>query len=210
MNDEIPFGYCHCGCGQKTNISKHTSIKHNRVKGEPTQYLTGHGKRELKPPKPPRVKPNPIDVFWNLVDRRGPDECWEWIGVKQFGYGIFSINGINAKAHRYSWELAHGPIPKGIFACHKCDNRSCVNPNHLFMGTPADNLQDMAQKQRSLLGERNHKARLTAAQVQEIRNLYAAGNLSQTKIAEQYGVNQTQVSRIILRRQWHHIDHDSE
>lgn len=79
--------------------------------------------------------------------------CWEWMGTKNpNGYGRFSSRYFSTQAHRASWEIFVGPIPDGLFICHKCDNKSCVNPEHLFLGTQHDNMQDMAQKGRSTKG----------------------------------------------------------
>lgn len=89
--------------------------------------------------------------FWENVDKRGPDDCWEWMAGKEFGYGYIRREGHKgkmARAHRVAWELTNGPIPKGMCVLHRYDNPGCCNPAHLWLGTLADNNADMAAKGR--------------------------------------------------------------
>lgn len=116
-----------------------------------------------------------------------------------------------ALAHRISWELANGPLPLGVCVLHRCDNRACVNPSHLFLGTVADNNADMATKGRgrngglAFPGEANPAARLTAEIVVAIRAAYAAGDVTMIDLAAKYGVARKTVSKIVHRQTWQHL-----
>jgi hypothetical protein len=149
--------------------------------------------------------------FWRHV-RKGRG-CWEYQVRTGDGYGCLQINRKPFVAHRLSWELHFGSIPHGFFVCHKCDNKACVRPSHLFLGTPSDNTHDMFVKgrqgyrgpQNPVHGERHHKTNLKEADVTRMRRLYAAGGISQHTLAQQFGLAQTQVSRIIRRIVWRHV-----
>lgn len=87
--------------------------------------------------------------FFNKVDVKSKEECWNWLASSRGkGYGAFKLNGKVVDAHRVSWILHNGEIPENIFICHKCDNPSCVNPDHLFLGTHSDNMNDAYNKKR--------------------------------------------------------------
>ena len=104
-----------------------------------------------------RWKPIPLEDRFRSYVAVTPSGCHEWMGAKRAdGYGVIRINGVTRRAHRVAWEMANGPIPEGLFACHKCDNRCCCNPEHLFLGTPRDNIADMCSKGRGVWPEKTH------------------------------------------------------
>ena len=148
----------------------------------------------------------PIETrLWDRVARADPDECWLWTGpVLARGYGQIGKGGRNGgiiTTHRFSYELANGPIPPGLCVLHRCDVRRCVNPRHLFLGTNADNSADMKAKGRSAKGERHSLAILTEAEVAEIRRLRTTG-LIMREIAAKFGVCRGTVSDILLGKNW--------
>ena len=146
--------------------------------------------------------------FWDKV--RIGDYCWEWQAqVVRNGYGRFRFFTRKTLAHRASWQMVNGPIPHGLFVCHKCDNRRCVRPSHLFLGTNEDNMADMVAKGRSAackrVGEDSPVSKLTDDSVREIRRMAAARLLPQMEIAKRFGVCRTTVKNIIGRRAWRHV-----
>lgn len=149
--------------------------------------------------------------FWSKVNTGKPDECWEWQAhLTRSGYGWFNYQGKATLAHRVAWELTNGATPNGLFLCHKCDNRRCVNPSHLFLGTPADNHADMQGKGRNLVGEDAPQAKLTESQVLQIVNEYLTTEKRQHQLAEQYGVDLITVNNILTGATWKHLQIDIE
>jgi len=152
-----------------------------------------------------------IDRFWAKVSKGGPDDCWEWMAAKQGdGYGVFHLHGPKL-AHRVVWGLERGPLPKGDYygttcVCHSCDNRACVNPSHLFLGTQQDNVIDRDQKGRNvnLRGEDHGRAMLSDLDVKHIKELLAAGCWP-VEIAAAMGVSRQSISKINTGRTWAHI-----
>jgi len=143
-----------------------------------------------------------IDRFWIKVQKEANNICWPWLGGRdKDGYGYFCVAGASRKAHRVSYIIAHGILNPLFDVCHTCDNPSCVNPIHLWAGTSRANIDDMLQKDRSLHGIRNPKARLTAAYARKILSLVNAG-LLQKNVAACIGCNQGTVSAIATGRQW--------
>lgn len=151
--------------------------------------------------------------FWEKVDKGEPDECWEWVGTKNpKGYGHIEINGKEVRAHRFSWEIHNGPIPEGLCVLHKCDNPGCVNPAHLFLGTYADNAQDMIAKGRDnkARGEASGNAKLTEQDVREIHALLKCCYLSRQTIGEMFGVTRAAVGAIKTGKNWGWLDISEE
>jgi hypothetical protein len=160
--------------------------------------------------------------FWPRVNKTS--ECWLWLGSRdRHGYGFFNrktAKGWHATgAHRMAWELANGPIPRGLQVCHRCDNPPCVRPDHLFLETSRGNSADRHQKGRDAKGhthgsrtqpdlvargDSHYMARLTSADVLRIRAAHASGML-QVQLAAAYRVTQSTISDVVLRRTWKHL-----
>jgi hypothetical protein len=166
-------GYCQCGCGQKTNISKNTNPRLGHVRGEPLRYLLGHRNRLSHEPF--------------IIDPASG--CWVWQrGRDHDGYGRVSANGRTVRAHRMMYERIRGPIPVGAELDHLCRNPSCVNPDHLEPVSTAVNVR------------RGRQSKLTLDDVQEIRDL--AATHTQRQIAAMYHVGQTTIGHVIRRESW--------
>jgi hypothetical protein len=131
------------------------------------------------------------------------DQCLEWpYSTNDSGYGLVWLNGMARKAHRVSWSLVNGEIPKGMMVCHKCDNRICVNPNHLFIGTAKDNAVDSFNKGRQVRGgELNGRAKLMNYQVIEIKRLLAAGERI-CNISRKFNIPDATIDNIKSGRAW--------
>ena len=129
--------------------------------------------------------------------------CWEWTHwLCGKGYGRLVLNGKVLTAHRASYIIHFGEIPNEALVCHQCDNRKCVNPAHLFVGTPKDNSQDMAKKDRSTHGIKNPGAKLSEEQVLKIRERAASERISHRVLANDFGVCQKMISLIVSRKNW--------
>jgi hypothetical protein len=139
--------------------------------------------------------------FWEKVDRSGG--CWEWTGATVRGYGCLRTKGKTEYAHRLVLELG-GVDTEGWKVCHHCDNPLCVRPLHLFLGTDADNADDMKSKGRQRKGESKPNAVLTESDVRDIRRMVLSGH-SQRKVAAEYSMNQGDVSRIVRGLSWAHV-----
>lgn len=177
-----------------------------------------------------------IARFWTKVNKLGPlpdqsiihylglDRCWQWIGgMFNNGYGQFKCLGYPRSAHRVSFFLLHGAMPSKGQACHKCDNRMCVNPNHLFDGDSKDNLRDASKKGRTMRftgskhysflhpekvkrGVRVGGHKMDDDKVREIRRKYAAGGITQYQLSDQFGITVSNINHIIHKVTWAHVD----
>lgn len=163
------------------------------------------------------------DRFWSKVNKT--EGCWEWTAsTSRNGYGIFWLPNPRRMhcAHRVSWIIENGPIQDGMFVCHKCDNPRCVRPDHLFLGTAADNVHDMIEKGRQVWpgaprgnkngmrlhpesarrGESNHNSKITTEIVRTIRS----SSEPASALAKRYGVTKANITLIRRREAWAHVD----
>lgn len=149
--------------------------------------------------------PRPLGSrFWQKVGGETASGCWPWQGARtEFGYGqIFAMRRVRY-AHRLSWEMHRGPIPSGQHVLHRCDNPPCVNPEHLFIGTNAENISDKLAKGRQPRGQAIRQSRLDPGKVLAIKA--TLGLFTQQYLADLYGVSQSSISKIAMGETWVHI-----
>lgn len=168
-------------------------------------YCTTHYSRWRKTGTPDTpTRQSLAERLWSRVVKT-PDGCWEFTGFRNHargGYGRLKGAGRQTvSAHRLAWTLTYGPIPDGLLVRHRCDNPPCCNPEHLELGTAAENSADMALRDRRLTGQRNPRARLTAEQAREIREAVQAGQRA-ADVARQHGVSRSLVSLVVNRKVW--------
>lgn len=174
---------------------------------------------------PPEVR------FWACVNKDGPvhptlgTKCWLWSGKSGSIRRRCQIlvDGAAVKVTRYSWTIHYGEAPNGLEVCHRCDNPLCINPAHLFIATHQGNMADMVAKRRQATGangrnghitcpdstprgERHPRARLTAAQVREIRYRHSTGQLDRAALAREFGVSADTIYRIARRYYWRSVE----
>ncbi len=143
--------------------------------------------------------------FWGKVDKSG--DCWLWTATRMkravCGYGVLRVNGKSELAHRVSYEMAYGKIPTDMKVLHRCDNPICVNPNHLFLGTQADNLIDMRTKGRAIRATSSPTRRKFTTEVaKQIRMDRAEFGYSYERLAGIYGLSDSTISRIVRGKTW--------
>lgn len=144
-----------------------------------------------------------IERFQSRIKKT--DGCWEWQGNKDScGYGVIKFHQRALKTHRVAYELATGNSPVGMCVLHTCDNPACVNPEHLYLGTPSDNAKDRSMRGRSgdIRGEKNGRAKLNETQVKKIRELFKEGNISKMKLGRMFGVTDVQIGLIVRNKEW--------
>lgn len=191
---ERRYWKCRCECGVEREIRENALIEGKSRSCGRHERKSGQTQKDH-------------DRFWSQVVTG--DGCWEWSGLESTaGYGKIYWLGRTTHAHRVSWMITHGDIPDGMFVCHTCDNRLCVRPSHLFLGTPADNMNDMAKKGRASKGASHPLAKLTDEDVRNIRSQYVFGSRDSglRALAKKYGVSMHNIHMIVKREIWQHVD----
>lgn len=211
---------CRCDCGNETvvhgvSLRKGMTKSCGCLRQEVLRQNAQIGRAKPRRRKPFTERWNAFrERFWSHVDKAGG--CWLWQGaLYPNGYGVASrMDRTQTTAHRIAWELTNGPIPDGLLVLHHCDNRRCVNPAHLFLGTQQDNMDDMWAKGRgatgnrlnhpSQQGENNRAAQLTGAQVREIKTCLERG-MRQCDVMRRFGLTRSNVWAIAHGVSWAHI-----
>lgn len=183
--------------------SRHSEATRERMRGP------------RRPHRHPRSTRDPIDRFWEKVDRRGSDECWPWLGKRtsgEFQYGVFTLDGRRGHtklvlAHRFAYRLEHGDaaLPDDLCLLHLvCDNPPCCNPRHTGPGTRADNFFDMVRKGRRVVarGQRQRDAKLSYQEADTIRWMHFVAGASHRRLARDYGASRSNIARILAGQIW--------
>ena len=191
---DIPYGYCHCGCGQKTNIAKITNRKCGHEKGKPYTYLLGHAIR---------VNTNRKGYYlvgYEIKDCGYDTPCWVWRHDIKAPYPM--SNG--RRVYRILYEQKYGSLPKGTQSHHKCRNKRCVNPDHIQPLSPQKHGEIHGGDARGVVRMGNDVIgkKLTLTQAQEIRKLYASREYTHRKLANMYGIVHSCVLQILHNQIW--------
>lgn len=187
-------GYCLCGCGNRTNIVLVNVKAYGLKKGDFRPFLKGHHTKILKPNKEKFMRHVLKDV----------SGCWLWTAhIDEHGYGRYTLDGVFMGAHRAAYKIFVGEIPLGLLALHKCDNPQCCNPEHLFIGTQKDNMQDKIKKGRAnwALGERCGSSKLNNEKVLKIKNSIEHSSV----LARVFGVDPRTIRDIKNNITWRHL-----
>ena len=188
--DKLPARTCiYPGCGRK-----------HEARG----WCRLHYGRWLKHGDPAHKRLPARERFWKFVDKRADDACWPWVGRTDIrGYGQFRVGDAPRPAPRVSYQIHFGDIPEGMYVCHACDEPGCVNPAHLFLGSPRDNAVDMVNKRRHRFGERSPFSKLVPDDVRAIRGLYPG--VPVRELSERFGVATATIYKILRREKWKHV-----
>lgn len=182
--------------------------RRRRQAGKMAKWAVGLRGKIIKS-KIPDTQQVRIRRFWSFVEPvYTPSKCWNWIGSKnRKGYGMFRFQGRSMASHRASWIINFGAIPNGMNSLHHCDNTSCVNPKHLFLGTQNENVWDMMLKGRSRKanGSENAKAKLNEAKVAQILKLWASGAMGCIAIGNVFKVSEATIRDVVYRKSWRHV-----
>lgn len=190
VSAKILKGFCKCGCGRLTRLAYQNHTKNGWRKGSPLRFIAGHQRRMPAMP-----------TFLSRIQKTS--ECWNWTGgCFVDGYGRFVHNHKVYKAHRFSYEIYFGAIPDGFMVCHRCDNKPCVRPSHLFLGVAKDNSVDAMLKDRVAYGESHGRAKLTADDARSIVREYRDGRASQNALSRRFGVAPNAIWCIVHGLHW--------
>lgn len=191
-NPDIPYGYCQCGCGQKTTLARKTSTRDGTIKGQPNLFLDHHRTCITE------------NYFASRVDKSGgEDACWLWTGKRlKSGYGRITWHGHQVYSHRLAYQLAYGDFDQLLEVCHSCDTPSCCNPKHLFLGTHQENIDDCTAKKRNAFGERQGRRKLNWEQVREIRRLRNQEHSRLAHLAQRFGVTPGTIRYVVENVTW--------
>lgn len=201
-----------CDCGETITTRASAVVSgHAKSCGCLQREKAGHSSATARAVKAANA-PSLADRFWSKVDRKSIDDCWPWkaaVRRADEGYGAFFLEGRHRPATHAAWFLTHGSMPPdGLVVCHECDNPRCCNPKHLFLGTNKENNDDKVSKRRHAFGERVGTAKLTEAQVLEIKAVKPAGKAPRglkTKLAERFSVSPNTIADVWSRR-WTHLN----